>query len=260
MATAKPNPSNVPLPPWLQALLDQAGPQVYQPPTTTPTTPPPGAEPTSGSAMAPVFKAYPEHLAAQDRATEAQQATINRALFGVPTGIGGAPVTPENPTGNPSNPWAAGGLFAGNPTNRAAQAIQAQPLWSNVGGRLVHGTNYPGFPLPAPASPASETLPPMGAAEQEATLRRYAPQPNVFTERGVEAPPGGSGQPPTGPTVTMTGAPPAPTIPAENAPAPFTPPPIPPTALPGRTPPRVDVDVDAFLRAQAEQMKRRTNY
>jgi hypothetical protein len=265
MATNPPIPPDDPFLLWLQSLTNQTRPQVNRPPTQTPATPPSGPEtppPTSGSAMAPYFQALPSHLAAQDRAQEAQQQTIRDVLLGQRIGGGGAPVTPANPTGNASNPWAQGGLFAGNPTNRAAQAIQAQPLWSNVGGRLVHGTNYPGFPLPATASPASETLPAMGPAEQTATLERYAPQPNVFTERGLELPPGGSGQPPTGAPVQMAGAAPTTPIataapPATTAATPYTPPPSP---LPGRNFPPGTIDVDAFLQAQANQLRRRTNY
>lgn len=67
------------------------------------------------------------HLQNQDQLAKDRQGMISGAVFGRHLGLGGGDVTPGNPSGNRSDPWAEGGAFATNPTHMAAQAQQQNP-------------------------------------------------------------------------------------------------------------------------------------
>lgn len=86
-------------------------------------------------------------------------------------GTGGAEITPENPTGQPHNPWGAGGLLD-NPTHAAAQNVQAREA-------AVH-------PFGSDNSPLSQTYFPGEAMDRLATnLGGVAPAGPTFRPTGL---------------------------------------------------------------------------
>lgn len=159
------------------------------------------------------------------------------AGFGSPVtphlGIGGAEITPENPTGDPRNPFGAGGLFD-NPTHAAAMNVNAREAAAHPYG----SDNSPTAINHAPGSPMDRL---MGGS---------APQPP-----GHQLPP--SPAPAAPPLTNYT-----PSAPQFNPSQLVQPGPAGP-----RTPPNINVDLDAlashignWFSSQAQQVKQRTNY
>lgn len=114
-------------------------------------TPPPGTfsqgpAPSGTDSLAPLFQALAQAMAQQARTGQGRLSLQGAQTFGRHLGTGGAEVTPQNPTGNPSNPWDAEGLFHGgfgaqlSPEGR--MATQGNSAISQMAGQgLVPGVD-----------------------------------------------------------------------------------------------------------------------
>lgn len=108
--------------------------------TPPPGTFPQGPAPSGTDSLAPLFQALAQAMAQQARTGQGRLSLQGAQTFGRHLGTGGAEVTPQNPTGNPSNPWDAEGLFHGgmsaqlSPEARAAtQGRSAMTQWAGLG-------------------------------------------------------------------------------------------------------------------------------
>lgn len=227
------------MPPWLLQLIEDskqnAGPYAPTNLTAKRAQPPPGSRlngastgqavggrvssgPVSGGDMADIFATAVNQMGQADQARNQLKSGV---LFGRHLGLGGGEMSPGNPTGDPRDAFNNPAYFAGNQVDRAAHAVDAQPLWSNdASGRLMHGSNYPGVNGPttpnAPTDRVSETLPPMGTQEQTNTMTRYSPPDMSFTDRGLNLTPFGA-QPPNPFVKRFIPPPPPPPPPPSNS-------------------------------------------
>lgn len=223
-----PTPRRTITPPWWQAYLDsydQAKSNPYEQ-TTAPnssTNAPRAVNPgnpnqVSGGDMADIFATAVGQIGQAD---EARNRLKTNVLLGRHLGVGGGEMSPGNATGDPRDAFNNPAYFAGNPVDRAAQAIQEQPLWSNdASGRLIHGSNYPGANGPTTPNAAtdrvSSDLPPMGTQEQANTVTRYTPPDISFADRGLNLTPFGA-QPPNPFVKRFIPPPPPPPPPPSNS-------------------------------------------
>lgn len=100
----------------------------------------------NSDALLPLFQALAQAMAQQGRLGQGRLSLQGAQTFGRHLGTGGAEVTPDNPTGNPSNPWDSGGLFHGgfgaqlSPEGR--MATQGNSAMSQMAGQgLVPGVD-----------------------------------------------------------------------------------------------------------------------
>lgn len=120
-------------------------PQQPQKPQRKPALPP-GVDPNDpnvdGGEMASLWSAVAQHLRQSDALAPQREQLKEGAVFGRHLGTGGAPITPDNPTGNAANPWAANGLFHGGFGSQVQD--KNNPLLDSQGGSAINQLRKPG--------------------------------------------------------------------------------------------------------------------
>lgn len=136
----------------------------------------------NGADMSSLFNALAKSMEAQSAQAPARQQLQNDVMFGRHLGTGGAPITPENPTGNAGNPFAQGGLFHGGATAQLSpdalarsQGGTATNQWNGIAAHNTPPTASP-FEAAVSASPKPFHLSPdttsrLGLPPREPTLQ-----------------------------------------------------------------------------------------
>lgn len=96
--------------------------------------------PQNPDALTPLFQALAQAMAQQSKVAGGRLSLQGAQTFGRHLGTGGAEVTPQNPTGNLSNPWDTEGLFHGGfgaqlspEARQATQGNSAMTQWAGQG-------------------------------------------------------------------------------------------------------------------------------
>lgn len=94
----------------------------------------------NSDALLPLFQALAQAMAQQGRLGQGRLSLQGAQTFGRHLGMGGAEITPDNPTGNSANPWDANGAFHGGlaaqlypEARQATQGNSAMTQWAKQG-------------------------------------------------------------------------------------------------------------------------------
>lgn len=192
------------------------------------------SEPVQGSEMSQLFNAMAEGMRAQAANAPARQQMQNDVMFGRHLGTGGAPITPENPTGNLGNPFGAEGLFHGGFRSQ----MSPEAIAKSQGGTAVNQWNDPmHFHGSAPSEVSNADAARAASGQTNPVVPRAFPTPTEGPG-GMKTPPALGSQfdfyrHPNAPLgAPQTGASFGFPTPAPNAPKPPTPPPSGPLGSP----------------------------
>lgn len=112
--------------------------------------------------MHSILQLLQQSMQQQGQQGAARGQLANDVMFGRHLGIGGAPMTPGNPTGNPADPWGAGGLFHGGMGAQIGPEATARSNGSDAVNQWNQPKMFPGqaFQGPIPNAAQGQVLDP----------------------------------------------------------------------------------------------------